>query len=258
MTAIPRLRPGLSFVEHVYRQEKSFVVKDPAAQRYFRFGAAEVRVMRAFDGRRTLDDVAALLTEAGLELTTRAIEQFARTLAAAGLLQHTVAERSTLELERLRAARRAKGGRRWFRGEWLRMRWSLGDPDAWLGRTLPLMRWMFTPAFLAASVVLFGIYFVMLGQHWHEYATALHASYSLQTITLGHAGVFVVTALAVILIHELGHGFACKYFGGEVHELGFMILYGQPAFYCNVSDAWRFPERRARRSGKRHASLTLQ
>jgi putative peptide zinc metalloprotease protein len=50
----------------------------------------------------------------------------------------------------------------------------------------------------------------------------------------------------VILIHELGHGYACKHYGGEVRELGFMLIYFQPAFYCNVSDAWSFPERGAR------------
>lgn len=40
--------------------------------------------------------------------------------------------------------------------------------------------------------------------------------------------------------------FACKHFGGEVHEMGFMLLFFLPAFYANVNDAWSFPERRAR------------
>src|SRR5262249_32797282 len=31
-----------------------------------------------------------------------------------------------------------------------------------------------------------------------------------------------------------------------VHEIGFMLLYFQPAFYCDVSDAWTFPKRHAR------------
>ena len=30
---------------------------------------------------------------------------------------------------------------------------------------------------------------------------------------------------------------------GEFHELGFMLLYFQPALYCNVSEAWLFPEK---------------
>jgi multidrug efflux pump subunit AcrA (membrane-fusion protein) len=167
-------------------------------------------------------------------------------LSSAGFLERTVAERSTLQIERLRAERHKRRRPALFRGELLRMRWSFGDPDALLSRVLPKIRWMFTPAFLAASVVLFLIYLgIILGRR-EAYAAALQSSYTFATISLGSVVVLWLTGLAVILIHELGHGFTCKYFGGEVRELGFMMLYFQPAFYCNVSDAWSFPERRAR------------
>ncbi|HEV8640114.1 MAG TPA: efflux RND transporter periplasmic adaptor subunit, partial [Methylomirabilota bacterium] len=38
----------------------------------------------------------------------------------------------------------------------------------------------------------------------------------------------------------------CKRFGGHVHEMGFLLIYFQLAFYCNVSDAWLFPEKSKR------------
>jgi multidrug efflux pump subunit AcrA (membrane-fusion protein) len=44
----------------------------------------------------------------------------------------------------------------------------------------------------------------------------------------------------------MGHGYTCKYFGGQVHEIGAMLLYFEPAFFCNVNDAWTFPELKAR------------
>jgi multidrug resistance efflux pump len=105
---------------------------------------------------------------------------------------------------------------------------------------------MFTPGFIVASLALFAVYLVVLGQGWGEFTAALKSTYSWNNITLASAVTLWTTAGGVILIHELGHGFTCKYFGGEVRELGFMLLYFQPAFYCNVSDAWSFPERRAR------------
>jgi hypothetical protein len=52
--------------------------------------------------------------------------------------------------------------------------------------------------------------------------------------------------MLIIVIHELGHGVTCKYFGGQVPEIGAMLLYFQPAFFCNVNDAWAFPELRKR------------
>jgi len=45
------------------------------------------------------------------------------------------------------------------------------------------------------------------------------------------------------VIHEFGHGLSCKAFGGEVHEMGFLFLCFSPAMYCNVSDAWRLPNK---------------
>lgn len=242
----PALRSDLSIIEQTFRGEKSFVVKDIAAQKYFRFGATEVRVMKCFDGRRTPQEIAIGLAEEGIRISVQAIEGFARKLSNAGFLERTLVERSTLQMERLRAERNQRRRPRLFRGELLRMRWSFGDPDALLSRVLPYIRWMFTPAFVVASSVLFVAYIVILVAYWSDYKAALGSMYTFHTITVGHFATLWLTGLVVILIHELGHGFTCKYFGGEVRELGFMLLYFEPAFYCNVSDAWSFPERRAR------------
>src|SRR5438034_11833916 len=98
------------------------------------------------------------------------------------------------------------------------MRWAFGDPDALLGRVLPHIRWMFTSTFIVASVVLFAVYLLVLGQRWGEFTAALSSTYSWHHLTLVNAVTLWLTAAAVILIHELGHGFTCKYFGGEVRE----------------------------------------
>jgi multidrug efflux pump subunit AcrA (membrane-fusion protein) len=242
----PRLRADLTIVEQVFRGEVTFVVKDPATQKYFRFRPVEMGVMRYFDGARTPDEIAAALTEQGIRLNARTVEGFARKLASIGLLERTLVERTTLELERIRAERRKRRRPALFRGELLRMRWSLGDPDGMFTRVLPAIRWMFTRGFIWASVALFAVYFLILGATWSEFSTTVGQLYSLRTITFGSIVLLWLTGLVVILIHELGHGFTCKYFGGEVHEMGFMLMYFQPAFYCNVNDAWSFPALRAR------------
>jgi multidrug resistance efflux pump len=50
----------------------------------------------------------------------------------------------------------------------------------------------------------------------------------------------------VVGTHEFSHGLTCTRFGGEVHEMGCALIFFQPAFYCNVSDAWLFPEKSKR------------
>jgi len=52
------------------------------------------------------------------------------------------------------------------------------------------------------------------------------------------------TLVFVISIwHELGHGMTCKRYGGDVHHIGMMIFYLQPAFYCDIDDSYMFPNR---------------
>ncbi|HEY8105196.1 MAG TPA: HlyD family efflux transporter periplasmic adaptor subunit [Gemmatimonadales bacterium] len=245
MNLRPRRRADLKFVEQVYRGEQSFIVKDPVTRKYFRFRPVEALVLQSFDGR-TAGEIAVALAEEGFRLSAGAIEGFARKLAGMGLMERSLAERTTLELERLRADRSRRRQRPLFRGEVLRMRWSVGDPDTLLDQTMPWLSWCFTPAFVAASVALFAVYFLVLAVTWNEFGAAVKSLYSLSALTPGTVFIFWFMSLVVIGIHELGHAYTCKHFGGEVHEMGFMLVYFEPAFYCNVNDAWTFPELRAR------------
>ena len=244
--ATPCLRSDLSIVEQTFRGATSFVVKDPAAQKYYRFGGNEIRVMRCFDGRSDFAEIARTLRDQGMRVSAAAVEGFARKLTGNGLFERTIEERTTLQLERLRAERQKRRRQPLFRGELLRMRWSFGDPDVLLSSTLPAIRWMYTPTFIVASLILFAVYCLIIAEGWPTFTAAFAATYSFHNLTVGKAVLFWLMAATVILFHELGHGYTCKYFGGEVRELGFMLIYFQPAFFCNVSDAWSFPERRAR------------
>ncbi len=44
----------------------------------------------------------------------------------------------------------------------------------------------------------------------------------------------------------MAHAVVCRYYGGEVREMGFLLLYFQPCFYADVSDAWLFKQKRHR------------
>lgn len=74
--------------------------------------------------------------------------------------------------------------------------------------------------------------------HWPEISLQLRTLLHLESLLVAW-----VVLLSVVVLHEFAHGLTCKHFGGHVHEMGFLLIYFQPAFYCNVSDAWLFPER---------------
>ena len=247
MTGKPKLRQDLVLVEQTYRGEQSYIIKDPQSRKYFRFRPVEVMVMQAFDGEHTAVETSATLNAEGLRVSPGGVEAFARKLSTMGLCERTLGERSVLQMERLRAERRRRLGHGVgpFKGELLRIRWSVGDPDKLLDWMLPRLKFFFTPTFLRLSVALFGIYFLILAVKWQDFVRTLSDFYHLEVGLTAYA-VFWLSGTAIIVIHELGHGLTCKYFGGRVHEIGAMLFYFQLAFFCNVNDAWTFPERRAR------------
>jgi putative peptide zinc metalloprotease protein len=238
----PKLRPDLVFVEQTYRGEQSFIVKDPTTHKYFRFRPVETTVMRSLDGR-PVEEAAAGLVEQGTKVTAAALEKFAAKLKLMGLCERTLEERSLMLMERLRADRRQRLKPPLFQGDLLRLRWSVGNPDALFNRWMPRFNFFFTRPGVALALAMFAIYFVVLALKWTDFTETLQRifSFDFRTIVLMYVSFIFVAA-----IHELGHGFACKHFGGQVHEIGAMLLYFDLAFFCNVNDAWSFPERRAR------------
>ncbi|MGN6390912.1 MAG: HlyD family efflux transporter periplasmic adaptor subunit [Gemmatimonadales bacterium] len=245
MSAAPRLRADIAVVEQTYRGEQSFIVKDPKSRKYFRFRPVEVHVLQQFDGVRSAAEVAADLAREGLGVSAATVEKFAAKLKSMGLLERTLGERSVLMMERLRAQRRQRLRSGGGQTDIFRIRWSMGDPDAFMDRTIPYLRWMFTREFIVASLVLFAVYVLIAVVKHSELSRAVGDMYHFRYSAMQFATLWV-TGTVIIVFHELGHGFTCKHYGGQVHEIGAMLLYFEPAFFCNVNDAWTFPELKAR------------
>ena len=240
----PALRAGVTVIATTSRGETWYVVKNPESGSYLRMGATEGRVLRALDGMTAPAEIVRRLAAEGVRISVATVETFVRVCSRRGLLENTAAERFVLQLERLRAER--SRSRSLFRGELLRMRWSFGDPNAFFDRTLPSLRWCFTRPFVIGSTILWlAAIWAAVGQ-----SSRLHAEVGAlllpANLTLGRTLLIWLIFLGIAIVHEIGHGYTCKRFGGEVHEIGFMLVYLQPAFYCNVSDAWSFPDLRAR------------
>lgn len=61
--------------------------------------------------------------------------------------------------------------------------------------------------------------------------------FSLSTLQLSWTGyvILYLSFLITICLHEFAHGIACKYVGGKVGTLGFMLIFFSPAMYCDIS-----------------------
>ncbi len=227
----PRVRSDLRVSEQNAQDGTTFVVKDPATGRFFRFGPAEHFIAQQLDGATPFEAVRHRFEQKfGTPLSPESVGEFVNTLRRLGLL----------ETERPQGGRGAHQ-RRWFRGNPLYLRLKAFDPDRLLDRLGPKVGFFFTRSFLIASAVLICLAFIVSVTNSVEIGRDLLRLYRVQALLVAWLTIFAVTTA-----HEFAHGLTCKRFGGEVHEMGFLLIYFQLAFYCNVSDAWLFPEKAKR------------
>jgi multidrug resistance efflux pump len=211
--------------------ERAVVTKDPVTERFFRFGEVEGFILERLDGNTSPDSLCSQTAERfGAALSPETLEQFVSRLRKLGLLESSEAQPASV------------GGRqRRIRGNLFYLRFRAFDPDRILDWLVLRTGFFFTPSFLWISALSILVAGGITVSRWDDILLDFPRLYSFQSLVVAY-----LTTLVVITAHEFAHGLTCKHHGGRVREIGFFLLYFQPAFYCNVSDAWLFPERSKR------------
>ena len=227
-----KLRDDLVISRQGTPQQSVFVIKDPKAERFFRFGEAEHFIAQQLDGATPMEIVRQRVEERfEAPISPEALRQFIERIRSLGLLTGGGAGPSTQPPPR----------RRRVAGDIFNLRFKLFDPDRLFDWLLPRVRFLFTRHFVALSAALVILAVGVSAAHWAEIIREFGGLFRFESLALAW---FIM--LAVITAHEFSHGLTCKYFGGRVREIGFLLIYFQPAFYCNVSDAWLFAEKARR------------
>lgn len=226
----PRLRSDLTISRQQAAGGTTLVVKDPRSGRFFLFREAERFIAEQLDGETPLDVIRQRAEHRfGASLAADTLHAFVGTLHKSGLL-HAAGD-----------SRPRSGRSRRIRGTLLYLRVSLFDPDRLFTRLAQHLRFVFSRQFVALSAAIILLALVVTIANAEVYARDVVRLSLHPPIVLS-----VALLLLTVAVHESGHGVTCKHFGGEVRETGFLLIYFLPAFYCNVSDAWLFPERAKR------------
>jgi putative peptide zinc metalloprotease protein len=183
----------------------------------------------------------------GVSLSAAAVQAFVASLRDLDLVERSTGERRLALYERLRLQR---GRRRSKIKSLLFLQKKIYDPDRLFERLLNLFWFLWTPHFVVGSLLLLLGAAVVIGLEWGAFTAGFRA-FVVDLSDLDHAGanyLFMLgTWMWMTVIHEACHGITCKRFGGEVHDVGVLLLYLQfPGCYCNVNDAWSFPSRARR------------
>jgi len=237
-----RLRAHVEIHRHVYRGEPWYVVQDHATGQFLRFSVEAHQLIGRMDGERTL---AAIWEQACAELgddmpTQDEVIELVGKLYRANLLQGSLPPDVEDLVRRGRKVRRA----RWLQqlSSPLGVRIPLLDPDRLLEASAPLARPLFSPLGALLWLVLVGSAALLAARHWQ----ALGENLSDRVLSLENLAALWLLYPVIKALHELGHGYAVKRWGGEVHEMGIMLLVFVPVPYVDASAASAFASRRAR------------
>jgi putative peptide zinc metalloprotease protein len=238
----PRLRSHVRVSRHEYRGERWYVVADRLSRRTHRLNPAAHFVVGLLNGRRRMQEVwDAVVERFGDDAPSQdeAIQLLGQ-LHAADLLQCDL----TPDVDELLRRTQRIARRNWLARALspLAIRFPLLDPDRLLERWLPWYQPLFgrAGALLWLAVVGWGAF--TAAQHWSELTQDLgHRVLEPQNLLILGLVFPLVKAL-----HEFGHACAVKAWGGEVHEMGIMLLVLMPVPYVDASAANAFPEKRRR------------
>lgn len=238
----PRIATGASVRRMIFRGRVWHVVEDPLSGRFFRLSEPAYGFIGLLDGRRTVQDAWEASRDAlGDEAPTQreAINALAQ-LYAANLLRSGLPGDAHALFRR--HVKRIGGEVRGRLLSFLFVRIPLIDPDRFLSRWAPLAAPLFTWWGAALWLALLVVGAVSLAGRPGLFE-GLQGVLSASNLPLLYASFVVVK-----LLHELGHGFACKVFArreqparpdaGAVHTLGVLFLVFLPVPYVDASSAW--------------------
>lgn len=239
---LPRLRSHIRFHRHTYRDRDWYILQDHSKGRFYRFSPEAYLIIGLMDGRHTLNDIwktACERLDDDMPTQDEVIELLAYLYQADIMQSDTPPDFKDLH----------QRGRKEKMGRWMAMlrspaamNFDLLDPDAFLEKTLFLVRPFFSRAGLILWVAIVFFALVQAGIHWRE----LTSNVTDQVMSLRNLFILGLIYPVTRIFHEFGHAYAVKRWGGEVHEMGIMLIAFMPIPYMDASSSSVFHQKSRR------------
>lgn len=224
-------------------------MQDAASNQYFRMNRAAYGFVGQLDGRRTVGEVwrrcmetmqdAAPTQGEVIALLGQLYSSNLLTAGAGGDMDEAGGFSADAEAMFRRQRRRATLETQGRLASLLSLRIPLYDPDRAFTALAAMFGWCFTWFGAVAWLALVSVGLVSLAGRTGELVAASATALAPENLPWLYVA-FVVAKL----IHECGHGVACKVFGqregtgGESHAIGVMLLVLLPAPYVDATSAW--------------------
>ena len=232
------LRSTVTVRKQLFRGKKWHVLHDPFNNRFFRLSPEAHEFVVRLRPDRTVEQVWEECLEKnpdGAPGQDDVIKLLAQ-LYFANLLYHELPADSAKLFERYSHRKQRELQSRLLGIMFIRL--PLFDPENLLKRIMPVIRLLVSP--LGAVIWLTTV--ILAGKVVVDRFDAVVAQ--TQGVLAPGNLIFLYASLVLIkTLHEFGHAFVCKRFGGEVHTMGVMLLVFTPLPYMDATSSWSFRSR---------------
>ncbi len=231
-----RMRPDLIFRERRIEARTYYVIKDPIQLTHHQLWEEEFALLQMLDGRTSIAAMKKAFAKKfpGSRLDSRLLQILHGQFHRNGLV---LSEQPGQAEEMTRRKTDTRSKLKWGRiRSWMSIRFRGINPDNALELMDRQFGWIFDgPVLLLTSLfLLFTVLFFAV-----QSTSVLANMPSIDETMTARTMVLIYLAFAGLkIIHEIGHGLACKHYGGECNEMGFMLLVFTPCLYCDVTDSW--------------------
>ena len=233
----PKLRRHARIYRQRYRGRLTYVLQDRTSGRYHLCTPPAYYMMSLMDGSHTVEEIWDMACTAFPDqvLDKSDVTRLLAMLYGSDVLYGDVPSDVEELTSRSTRQKRRKTFLRFLNP--MAIRFPLLDPDEFLAAVLPWLRFLFNPWAALVYLLVVGYALVLAGAHWGE----LTDDITDRVLVAKNILIMLCVYPAVKAVHELGHGFAVKYWGGEVHEIGVLFLVFMPVPYVDASAATAYP-----------------
>jgi putative peptide zinc metalloprotease protein len=232
----PRLHPKLIIREQIEDGNPTMVGMISGGTFIFRFTPEQWRLLELFNGERSYAEVADLyLEQTGVAFGEEQIHEFTDSLDEGGFWYKTTYEQNITASQKLADERQRKNKRK---VDLSLITFSTWDPDRYLTNLHRLIGFAYAPWFTFLTLGMFTIMTLIFVGGWSEIWRDSVQYYTFTDKGAADLAEFWLLFCGLGFFHESAHGLTCKHFGGEVHKMGFMLIYLSPAFFCDVGEVY--------------------
>lgn len=232
----PKLHSHAEIHRHDYRGLIWYIIDDSSTGRSHRFNPAAYQFIGMLDGNRTVEEIYPILVKqlGDFAPTQDEIIQLMGQLHQADLINTGVLINTDELFDRQSRFKQGKLAQRYINP--ISQKIPLWDPEEFLQQHVRKIAWLFTPWMGFVWMLFVGLSALQAVSHWGKISRQLDINtWAPSNIIL----MFLLYPLIKIL-HELGHAFATKLKGGEVHEMGVNFMLFMPVPYVNASSSNNF------------------